>query len=99
MAIHGIGGGQGPGQPDQVGNRKIDESSFNRDHAAKIEGGDRVELSPEARQIIQLAEQTRQLPEIREDRVAALRQQLADGTYNVDPQQVAASILEEDGVL
>ena len=40
-------------------------------------GVDQLDLSPEA----ELAAQIRDLPEIREDRVAAIRAQIASGTY------------------
>jgi negative regulator of flagellin synthesis FlgM len=45
--------------------------------AAADYGVDQLDLSPEA----ELAAQVRDLPEIREDRVAAIRAQIASGTY------------------
>ena len=36
-----------------------------------------------------------QLPEVRQDRVAALQQQIAAGSYQVDPQAVADAILRQ----
>jgi negative regulator of flagellin synthesis FlgM len=40
-------------------------------------GVDQLDISPEA----DFVAQTRELPEIREDRVAAIRAQIQDGTY------------------
>jgi negative regulator of flagellin synthesis FlgM len=45
--------------------------------AAGPSGVDQLDLSPE----VEFAAQARDLPEIREDRVAALRAQIASGTY------------------
>jgi len=42
-----------------------------------------------------LAAQASQLPEIREQRVQALRQAVASGSYNPDPDQVADAMLAE----
>ncbi|ADU50317.1 Anti-sigma-28 factor FlgM family protein [Thermaerobacter marianensis DSM 12885] len=54
---------------------------------------DRVDLSPEAAAIRRLVEEARRLPDVRPERVAALRQQIARGEYAVDPEQVAERML------
>jgi len=43
-------------------------------------GVDQLDLSPE----VEFAAQIRDLPEIREDRVAAIRAQIANGTYETN---------------
>lgn len=48
--------------------------------------GDKVSMSS-------LAGQALQLPEVRQDRVDSLRQQIASGTYRVDPQSIADAML------
>lgn len=62
-------------------------------------GKDSLELSPEARKLIDLTaaarEKAQQLPEVREDLVKSLRERIAEGTYRVDPQAVARRLLEE----
>jgi negative regulator of flagellin synthesis FlgM len=45
--------------------------------AASLQDVDQLDLSPEA----EFVAQARDLPEIREDRVAAIRAQIASGTY------------------
>jgi negative regulator of flagellin synthesis FlgM len=50
---------------------------------------DSSNLSPAA----QVVAQTMQLPEIRQDRVASLQQQIASGSYQIAPQQVADAML------
>lgn len=64
-----------------------------RPEAAQI--ADEVEISDAAR----LVEQVHQMPDIREDRVAAVRQQIAAGTYETDDKLNAAleRLLDEIG--
>jgi flagellar biosynthesis anti-sigma factor FlgM len=52
-------------------------------------GSDSADLSPAA----QTVAQAMQMPEVRQDRVASLQQQIASGTYQVAPQDVADAML------
>jgi flagellar biosynthesis anti-sigma factor FlgM len=52
-------------------------------------GNDSSQLSPAA----QAVAQTMQMPEIRQDRVASLQQQIAGGNYQVEAQSVADAML------
>jgi flagellar biosynthesis anti-sigma factor FlgM len=52
-------------------------------------GRDSSDLSPAA----QVVAQTMQMPEIRQDRIASLQQQIANGSYQVAPQEVANAML------
>jgi flagellar biosynthesis anti-sigma factor FlgM len=52
---------------------------------------DSSELSSAARAIAAAA----QLPEVRQERVDALQQQIASGTYQVQPQDVADAVLRQ----
>jgi negative regulator of flagellin synthesis FlgM len=61
--------------------------------------GVNVELSPQARQMAEArkkaADIARSTPDVREDRVAALKAQIASGTYKPDPGKIADGILRE----
>jgi negative regulator of flagellin synthesis FlgM len=94
MTIHGIGGPGSPHRPDGPGGTKpVDKS-----RSSQPAGGDRVELSAEARKVSALADEAGRLPEIRREKVETLRQAMEKGTYRVDPRLVARAILEfEDG--
>jgi flagellar biosynthesis anti-sigma factor FlgM len=50
---------------------------------------DSSDLSPAA----QVVAQAMQMPDVRQDRVASLQQQIADGRYQVAPQDVADAML------
>ena len=52
-------------------------------------GQDSSELSPAARVVAQAI----QAPDVRQDRIASLQQQIASGGYQVAPQDVADAIL------
>jgi flagellar biosynthesis anti-sigma factor FlgM len=52
-------------------------------------GNDSTDLSPAA----QTVTQAMQMPDVRQDRVASLQQQIASGTYQVAPQDVADAML------
>ncbi|HEX4582577.1 MAG TPA: flagellar biosynthesis anti-sigma factor FlgM [Acidobacteriaceae bacterium] len=52
-------------------------------------GNDSAELSPAAQSVAEAM----QMPEVRQDRVASLQQQIASGTYRVAPQDVADAML------
>lgn len=56
-------------------------------------GRDRVEISAEAAAVQRLVAMARQLPDVRADRVAEIRERIASGTYQVDPEQVAERLL------
>lgn len=56
---------------------------------SNVSGQDSSDLSSAA----QAVSQALQLPEVRQDRVAALQQQIASGSYNVAPQDVADAML------
>ena len=58
------------------------------------EGGDRVALAARARELSLAREAARQAPDSRVERVAALRQRIADGTYRVPDNLLAQKLLE-----
>ncbi|QIA26253.1 flagellar biosynthesis anti-sigma factor FlgM [Thermaerobacter sp. PB12/4term] len=85
----GPAGSPGPVQPAAPGV----SSGTGAAGAAPVPGRDRVDLSPAAAAVQRLVDETRGLPEVRAERVAALRAQIARGEYRIDPQQVAERML------
>ncbi len=58
------------------------------------EGGDRVELR--GRQMVEEARaRAREIPEVREERVEALRRQIEAGNYEVAPEKVARAMMSD----
>ena len=55
---------------------------------------DRVELSVRKGEIEKLDKAVKALPDVRAEKVAALKQQIAEDTYQVDSKDVAAQMLQ-----
>ena len=55
-----------------------------------------VSLTQTAAELLQLEEQLRALPSVDQARVEAVRQAIADGTYEVDAEAVVDSLLRSD---
>lgn len=56
---------------------------------------DRTTLSSSGSAVSSLVSQAMSSPEVRQDKVDALKQQIANGTYKVDPKKIAQGILED----
>ncbi|MBA1239061.1 flagellar biosynthesis anti-sigma factor FlgM [Pseudomonas kunmingensis] len=54
---------------------------------------DTVQLSPEAQRLQQAADKLNDQPAVNHERVAELKKAIADGSYQVDSQRVAAKML------
>jgi flagellar biosynthesis anti-sigma factor FlgM len=70
-------------------------SRLRTDGQSIARGGSAVPIndSSEFSSPAQLVQQALQLPDIRHDRVASLQQQIAGGTYQIAPQDVAEAML------
>lgn len=56
---------------------------------------DSVQVSPRATEIGELTSKVEQLPDVRADRVAALRSQVQSGTYNPPAADIAEAMLKD----
>lgn len=56
---------------------------------------DKISLSGKAKEISELKAEIDQLPDIRTDKVDALKKAIDTGNYNIDPRKIAQKILEE----
>ena len=78
---------------------RVDErTAAQRTHAdvteARAQQTDSVELSPGATRLDRLGSQIRQADEVDHAHVAAIKEAIAEGRYHVDPERLAAKILE-----
>jgi negative regulator of flagellin synthesis FlgM len=73
-------------------NRDID----NKDNANKADDSkDKISLSGEAKEINELKRLMNDLPDMRSDRIDALKKAIEAGNYNIDANKIAEKILEE----
>jgi negative regulator of flagellin synthesis FlgM len=63
--------------------------------AGKPQSADRIEISQTAKEIMQLKGFMQELPEVREDKVAALQQAIETGNYKIDARNIARKMLGE----
>ena len=73
--------------------KKIDASS---DRASgEVISKDEVVLSPQAKEIQKAKELLDSIPDIRKEKVAEIKVQIEDGTYEVNGDQIALKMIEE----
>jgi flagellar biosynthesis anti-sigma factor FlgM len=58
-------------------------------------GEDRTTFQSDTQSLSSLVSAAMGSPEIREDKVASLQQAVSNGTYQLDPNQIAASMIDE----
>ncbi len=58
-------------------------------------GGDTAQLSLDQARVQSLAAQVNALPEVRQEKVAALGQAVRDGRYQISPEQTAEAVISE----
>ncbi|GFK92694.1 hypothetical protein NNJEOMEG_00520 [Fundidesulfovibrio magnetotacticus] len=58
--------------------------------------GDRVSVSGDAKLVAEAAKAAQESPDIRVERVEALRAQVQSGTYNLDSRRIAQKLVESD---
>jgi negative regulator of flagellin synthesis FlgM len=56
---------------------------------------DKIALSPEAKQIQEAKKLLDSLPDIREDKVAEIKEQIESGAYNIDGEKIAFKMIRE----
>jgi flagellar biosynthesis anti-sigma factor FlgM len=61
-------------------------------HAGQSSAADKADLSSEAQQFAKLSAQATQVPDVRADRVATLKNAIQNGTYSVSNQQIAQAM-------
>ncbi|MGD9212361.1 MAG: flagellar biosynthesis anti-sigma factor FlgM [Desulfobacteraceae bacterium] len=71
------------------------ESTKTTSTSSQISGSDKVELSSQAKEANRAFAELKTLPDIREEEVNEIQTQLETGTYSVDNEKIAVSMLNE----
>ena len=93
-----ITGGKPPeGQDVYLRAQKIQgkDATVDGQNVAGVKKTDQVELSGRAREVEDLKAGIRSIPDIRRDRVDAIKKAIESGNYRVDPGKIAEKMLEE----
>ena len=81
---------------DKVSEIRKNQEIDNKDNANKTDDSkDRISLSGKAKEINELKRLISEMPDIRADRVDALRKAIDSGDYNIDAKKIAQRMLEE----
>ena len=79
----------------QVRRDKSGSDAASNSSSGEVLSGDRVELSPKAKEMQEAKRILGSIPDIREEKVAQIRKQIAEGTYQVDSQKIAEKMVTE----
>jgi negative regulator of flagellin synthesis FlgM len=63
--------------------------------ASQVSGGEQIALSPQAKGIQKALETVQTSPDIRSEKVAEIKGQIANNTYHIDSEALAERILQE----
>ena len=69
------------------------EAIASKDHSDQ---SDAVHLTNHGRSLKGAIERSRQIPDVREDRISALRQQIERGTYRIQNDRIASNLMDEN---
>jgi len=86
----------GAGRPVQ---RPQDAASGGPSADKSNEGSESVQITGTARQLADLDQQVRNLPDVNEEKVAQLRSAIEQGTYQVRPQHIADQLMSLERAL
>ncbi|MBS7663091.1 flagellar biosynthesis anti-sigma factor FlgM [Pseudomonas lalucatii] len=84
------GNAQSAGRNDAIGSKPPSDAAAAADTS---QSGESVQLSHEAQQLQKIGDKLRDLPSVDQERVAKIKQAIADGSYQVDSQRVAGKLL------
>ncbi len=90
--IDGVSG-QRPAVPNPGQNARADSANAERGSAA-AQGGDQLSLTTSAQLLKELSDVVAATPEVDASRVEAIKQAIADGTYQVDAGRIADQLLK-----
>lgn len=84
------------GTRGRVDNARTSGQSDKQDKASTAAPGqtETVKLSGEAQSLKKLEEQVAQLPDVDADRVAHVKRALEEGSFNIDPERIAAKLVD-----
>ena len=96
MEINNLLGKLGPYDPQKIEKTNEEAAKARKERAASRSEGDRVNLSDEAKLRTEAFGAASAAPEVRSDKVAAIKAQVASGEYRIDTRKIAENMVKED---
>ncbi len=75
--------------------KKTETDSLKKKSSTGSASEDKVEISSQASELGKLQQQAKASPDIRKDRVEAIKLQLDEGTYRTDSNKIAEKLIDE----
>lgn len=66
--------------------------------AGKTGSADKVEFSNRGTEVGKLVDQVKELPDVRQEKISQLREQISAGTYEPSGEDIAAAILKDEKI-
>ena len=76
-----------------AGKTPVSGEGGNRGGVGSASQGDKVSVTSEASRLKQIEEQLSNVPEVNSAKVSEIRKQIADGTFTINPQVIAAKLI------
>jgi negative regulator of flagellin synthesis FlgM len=76
-----------------AGKTSVSGGNNNGSGAGAVSQGDKVSVTSEASRLKKIEEQLSSVPEVNSAKVSEIRKQIADGTFKIDPQVIAAKLI------
>ena len=80
----------------QSGVKKSDKTSNSAIESKSVAGEDKIDFSAAAFETGRLVDQLKSLPDIRQEKVTALRQQISTGDFKPSNEDIADAILKDE---
>lgn len=90
----GINTTEQSGQNKGISKANPDNKEVTKESTAAPVKTDAVEISSKEPQTVSIATQLKELPDVREDKVAELKAKIADGSYDVSGRDIADKIVD-----
>lgn len=90
---------QGSINPPHINTQDASKNSNLAVKNTAVSSGESVQLSQDARQLHTISETLASTPSVNSEKVAQLKQAIADGSYQIDSQRVASKLLSLEAQL